>query len=459
MIRFDFSGTTKEIIGQAGITREDIESLRPLTEKAHALLMAARKKGDVIFYDLPERSGMVEDTDAMASGLMGHFKDIVHIGIGGSSLGPKAIFSALKNPLHNYTSSPRMFFLDNVDPEYMASLFGMLSLKDTLFVVVSKSGATAETASQFMTALGLMKERLSDAYKDHLVFITDPERGILRQLAYELGIRALSIPSEVGGRFSVLTPVGLFPAAMCGLNTKLLLEGAKKMRDIITQDDVFKNPAYLYCCIHFLALKRGANVSVLMPYSNALYDIADWYRQLWAESLGKRYSIDSREVFTGQTPVKALGATDQHSQVQLYREGPFDKIINIMTVDRYRADTIIPDVLDGIDEFSYLASRPVSDLIKAEARATIASLIDAGRMTTHISLDTIDEETVGALFMFFEAATAFMGYILKINPFDQPGVELGKKFTFALMGRHGFLDLSESIESKLKTIPGMNIEI
>jgi len=459
VIRFDFSGTTKEVIGVNGIARDDIDALGPLTRRAHESLMKARTEGNALFYDLVEIPRVLEEVEAMASELSSSFTDVVHLGIGGSSLGPKAIFSALKGPFYNHISSPRVFFLDNIDPEYMASLFDMLSLKDTLFVVVSKSGATAETASQFMTALGFMRDMLGETYKNHLVFITDPNKGILRRLAGELNIRSLAIPPEVGGRFSVLTPVGLFPAALCGLDINALMSGAKKMRDRVTKGNVFENPAYLFSCVHFLGSKKGANISVLMPYSNALYDIADWYRQLWAESLGKRYSIDSKEIFTGQTPVKALGATDQHSQVQLYREGPFDKIINIMTVDRYRSDITIPDVLGDIDEFSYLASRRISELIKAEARATMASLIDAGRMTTHISLDTIDEETLGALFMFFEAATAFMGYLLKINPFDQPGVELGKHFTFSLMGRQGFSRLREGIDSDLRTLPGMSIEI
>jgi len=459
MIRFDFSGVSNELIGERGISSEDIKAVKPLLSSAHRALMKARDEKEILFYDLSSLSQVSEEVINLSDEIKGFFTHIVHLGIGGSSLGPKAILSALKDPFHNYTSDPKFFFLDNIDPEYLSSLMDLIPLKDTLFIVVSKSGATAETAAQFMIVLGMLQQRLGEGYIDHLVFITDPKTGVLRRLASSKGVRSLSIPPEIGGRFSVLTPVGLLPAALSGVDITRLLEGASKMKEHVLKEDTSENPAYLYSIIHFLAFTRGINISVLMAYSNALYDLADWYRQLWAESLGKRYSIDSKEVFTGQTPVKALGATDQHSQVQLYREGPFDKIINIMTVDRYRSDITIPDVLGDIDEFSYLASRRISELIKAEARATMASLIDAGRMTTHISLDTIDEETLGALFMFFEAATAFMGCLLKINPFDQPGVELGKHFTFSLMGRQGFSRLRKGIDSNLRTLPGMNIEI
>lgn len=455
MIRFDFSGVTKELINGRGIAKEDINALSPIIEKAHNILSTRREAKEILFYDLPYASDIIDQVTDMAEELSGKFKNIVHLGIGGSSLGPKAIFSALKGPFHNHVSIPKMFFLENIDPEYIVSLLDYISPEETLFNVVSKSGATPETASQFMVAFDLLKTRLGKSYKDHLVFITDPEDGVLRRLASAHGIRSLPIPKEVGGRFSVLTPVGLFPAAMCSVDIDRLLNGAAKMADIVTSPDVFKNPAYMYGCVHFIAFMKGINISVIMPYSNALYDIADWYRQLWAESLGKKTSLGGKTLFTGQTPVKALGATDQHSQVQLYMEGPFDKIINMITVRRYRKDIRIPSIFSDINELSYLGSKDISELINAEATATRAALIENGRATTHIEIDTIDEETLGALFVFFEASTAFMGYLLNIDPFNQPGVELGKQLTSSLMGGSGFEDKIKT----LKTIDYMNIEI
>jgi glucose-6-phosphate isomerase len=232
--------------------------------------------------------------------------------------------------------------------------------------------------------------------------------------------------------------VGLFPACLLGIDIDALMHGAARMADVVLKPDVFTNPAYLFGAIHFLALLRGVNCSVLMPYSNSLLDLADWYRQLWAESSGKKLSLKNKTVFAGQTPIKALGATDQHSQVQLYVEGPFDKIVNIIEVRRYRNDVPIPNVFEDTAEMGYLAEKSIAELINAEAKGTKAALIENKRMTINISLDTIDEETLGGLFMFFEAATVFFCFLLDIDPFDQPGVELGKQITFDLMGRKGF---------------------
>ncbi|MEN6474235.1 MAG: glucose-6-phosphate isomerase [Syntrophaceae bacterium] len=438
MIRFDFSGVTDKLLGERGIAVSDIEAILPALALAHETIMAARAKREILFYDLPKDSSMIEKVRTLAETLKGRFKNIVHLGIGGSSLGPKAIFSALNDPLHNISSEPRLFFMDNVDPELMHSILANITPQETLFTVVSKSGGTAETASQFMVVYDLLKRALGERYKEHLVLITDPEKGVLRKLAHADGIANLAIPPEVGGRFSVLTPVGLFPAGMVGIDIKALMEGAGTMADCVLQGDVFKNPAYLYAAVHFLAQARGVNISVLMPYSNALYDLADWYRQIWAESIGKKRSLKGKDVYAGQTPVKALGATDQHSQVQLYVEGPFDKVVNIIDVNNFRTDVVIPKVFEDTAEMGYLAGKSIAALIKAEARGTKGALIESRRMTTSISLDAIDARTLGALFMFFEAATACMGYLLDINPFDQPGVELGKQITFDLMGRTGY---------------------
>lgn len=444
MIQFDFSGVTDKLLGGRGIAVSDIEAILPALASVHKTIIAARARREILFYDLPKDSAMLKHVSALAETFKGRFRNIVHLGIGGSSLGPKAIFSALKDPLHNVSSEPRLFFMDNVDPELMLSILKNINPEETLFTVVSKSGGTAETAAQFMVVYDLLKRTLGERRKGHLVLITDPEKGVLRRLADTDGIASLVIPPEVGGRFSVLTPVGLFPASLLGVDIEDLMQGAGIMADCVLQEDVFKNPAYLYAAVHFLALARGVNISVLMPYSNALYDLADWYRQIWAESIGKRQSLKGKDVYAGQTPVKALGATDQHSQVQLYVEGPFDKIVNIIDIAAFRNDVAIPHVFADTAEMGYLSGKSIAELIKAEARGTKGALIESGRMTSSISLDAIDARTLGALFMFFEAATACMGYLLDINPFDQPGVELGKQITFDLMGRPGYEGTSKS---------------
>ncbi|OPZ60850.1 MAG: Glucose-6-phosphate isomerase [Deltaproteobacteria bacterium ADurb.Bin510] len=454
MIRFDFSGVSRDLIGEHGLSASELEALIPASNDAHSRILNGRADETIGFYELPRRHAMIDAVKAVASSFKGRFKNIVSLGIGGSSLGPKTIFSALTDPLHNIYEEPKLFFLENIDPEQMASLLKRLKPAESLFIVISKSGTTAEPAAQFMVVLKLLKESLGERYREHLIFITDPAKGVLRPMAEAEGIASLAIPPEVGGRFSVLTPVGLLPAALLGLDIDGLLAGADQMAQHCLKRELNENPAYLYGAIHYLLLTRGVNISVLMPYSSALYDLADWYRQLWAESLGKRLNLDGKTVHCGQTPVKALGATDQHSQVQLYIDGPFDKIINIIKVKNYRADVPIPRIMDEDPALGYLCDKSIAQLLKAETDGTAAALIKSGRPTVQIELDTIDAATLGALFMFFEAATAYTGFLLKIDPFDQPGVELGKQITFGLMGRAGYL--AEGLPAAL---PGFEIRI
>jgi glucose-6-phosphate isomerase len=445
MIRFDFSGTSDSLIGSRGISLKDIDAILPLCRQAHETMASNRAEGRITFQDLPDDRAAADAVKTLAAVLKGRFRNLVHLGIGGSSLGPKAMFSAIKPPYYNLSGEPRIFFWDNADPELMLATLNHIKLEETLFIVVSKSGGTAETASQFMLAYDMLKKQLGKNYKDHLIIITDPKSGILRKIAESEGISSLPIPPTVGGRFSALTPVGLFPSAMLGLDIDAFLNGAAKMRDATISADVFSNPAYLFAAIHYLASVKGANMSVLMPYSNALFDISDWYCQLWAESSGKKTSLKGKTVFAGQTPIKALGATDQHSQCQLYMEGPFDKVVNIIDVKNYRSEIKIPDVFSETAEMGYLCGKTVNSLIQSEAKGTWGALIENQRMTTRITLDTINEETIGALFIFFKTATSFFCYLLDVNPYDQPGVELGKVITFDLMGRKGS-------EGKAKTV-------
>jgi glucose-6-phosphate isomerase len=438
MIRFDFSGTSDTLIGNRGVSLKDIEAIMPLCTKAHETMAANRAEGRIKFQDLPDDKKMMEAVKSLVKKLKGKFRNIVHLGIGGSSLGPKAMFSSIKPPFYNLDGNPRIFFWDNVDPEFMSVTFEHIKLDETLFIVVSKSGGTAETASQFMFVYDKLRKQLGEKYKDHLAIITDPRGGILRKIADSEGIANLPIPPEVGGRFSTLTPVGLLPSALLGIDIDAFMRGAGKMRDKTVSPDVFSNPAYLYAVIHFLASAKSANMSVLMPYSNALFDLSDWYCQLWAESSGKKTSLKGKTVFAGQTPIKALGATDQHSQCQLYMEGPFDKVVNIIDVKKYRKEITIPDVFGDTAEMGYLCGKTINKLIQSEAIGTWGALIENNRMATRITLDAINEETIGAMFMFFMTATSFFCYLLDVNPYDQPGVELGKVITFDLMGRKGY---------------------
>ncbi|NIP49808.1 MAG: glucose-6-phosphate isomerase, partial [Gammaproteobacteria bacterium] len=257
------------------------------------------------------------------------------------------------------------------------------------------------------------------------------------ELADREGYRSCAIPAGVGGRFSVFTPVSLLPLACVGVDIDALLSGAAGMMKYVCHDDLESNPAYLNAALQYLAYHKGLKISVLMPYSDQLRDIADWFRQLWAESLGKKYSRDGSVVHVGPTPVNALGTTDQHSQVQLYVEGPFDKVVTFLAVENYEQKLVLPNY-EASPEMEYLAGHSLAELIQAEQKATAAALVKNKRANCTISVPAVTAETLGALIYLFEVQTLFAGYLFNVNPLDQPGVEEGKHFTYALMGRQGY---------------------
>lgn len=242
----------------------------------------------------------------------------------------------------------------------------------------------------------------------------------------------------------VLSPVGLVSAAFSGIDIEELLAGAREMDEKCKTPELMKNPAALYALIQYLYYWKGRPISVMMPYSNSLYGIADWYRQLWAESLGKKINRRSNNIFVGPTPVKALGATDQHSQVQLYIEGPQDKVITFLSVGKFANKVPVP----AFDKH-YLSGHTLNELLKAEEEATRLALTQEGRPNLTINLPEISAKTVGQTLYLLELATAFAGELFDINAFDQPGVELGKQLTYALMGRAGFEEKRKEIEAKL----------
>jgi glucose-6-phosphate isomerase len=286
------------------------------------------------------------------------------------------------------------------------------------------------------------------------VAITDAEKGTMRSICDANGYRTLPVPDGVGGRFSVLSPVGLFSAAMAGIDIEGLLDGAAAMDSACSKAELSENPAAMLATL-LVELGRGEGVAeakpnhVLMPYANSLYLMADWFRQLWAESLGKRFDLEGNEVFAGFTPIKALGTTDQHSQVQLYREGPNDKVIGLIeVVDFGSGDMSIPSGL-GVEALSYLEGRGFAELLNAEKRATEYALVASQRPNFTVRFPAVDERRVGQFIQLFEVATAYAGLMLNIDAYDQPAVETGKKATFGLMGRDGFGEHKEAVEATL----------
>jgi glucose-6-phosphate isomerase len=438
MIHLDYSNMLAPAVS-GGIPKGVWTKADKLFAKARKEFQRLRQAGELGFLDLPGDSALHAQSTAFAKRTRGKFDDVVVLGIGGSALGPIALRTALRKPLWNLLDAgerdmrPRLHVLDNLDPVTVAALLDRVKLERALFIVTSKSGGTAETMAQYLVVRDHIDRHKLRA-RDHVVFVTDPNKGALRPLAAADKIPALDIPPNVGGRFSVLSPVGILPAALIGIDTVKLLAGAGETAEGCLGEDLRQNPAGVFATLQFLAdSKEGKHIHVLMPYSDALRDMAAWFVQLWAESLGKQRKRDEDNV--GPTPLGAVGATDQHSQVQLFMEGPADKTITFIAVPRKKGDVKIPKLHQDVAELAYLGGHTLGEVLDVERRATAGALARRGRPNMTLELDALDPWHVGALFMLFEAATIYAGALYGVNPLDQPGVELGKQFTYAMLGR------------------------
>jgi glucose-6-phosphate isomerase len=453
MIELYWKNATSQIIGEPhGITPGDLSGLSERMTAAQRAVDGLVRQGKLGYATLPARRDYRDGVAALVGKLRPGCGDLVVLGIGGSALGNIALQSALNPATYNLMSDaarggPRLFVLDNVDPALLKDTLALLSrrLNKTVFNVISKSGETAETASQFMIIRQLLRERLGDEFAKYIVATTDAQKGTLNTIARQEGYEMLVVPGDVGGRFSVLTQVGLFSAAMCGIDIDALLSGAAAMADRCAAADWTTNPAGMLAAIHYLASAKGKPMHVMMPYSNRLYLLADWYRQLWAESLGKAKNRAGQDVFVGPTPIKALGTTDQHSQVQLYREGPNDKLVIFVEVEKHPEEVRIPEAFADVPGMAYLAKQKMSKLLNAEKTATEYALAVSKRPSVSIRFPQISAENVGAFIYLYEYATSLTAELLDIDAYDQPAVELGKKATFALMGRAGYEDLAKEM--------------
>jgi glucose-6-phosphate isomerase len=456
-VELDYRNCLADRIGETGLSAEDLDRARgelaSFTDRLAETSGTGSQRWRHLPFD-PVRSEHLAAVGELVERLRDATENLLVLGIGGSALGNHAVQAAL-NPLtwnlmpREARRGPRLFVLDNVDPMLVGEVLDEVRRDDprferTVVNVISKSGETAETAAQFLILRSLLRDALGPDHARHIVATTDPARGTLRSIAEEAGYATLPIPEGVGGRFSVLSPVGLFSAAMCGIDVEGLLDGAAEMdaRCRQTQD----NPAAELAWILVELARRGRPNHVLMPYANALYPLADWFRQLWAESLGKRHDLQGREVFTGPTPIKALGATDQHSQI--HREGPPDKVIGFVEVGRFRRDVEIPGDLD-VETLRYLHGSTLGALLSAEKRATEYALVESRRPNFTIHMPRVDAREVGAFIQLWEVTTAYAGLLLNIDAYDQPAVETGKVATFGLMGRPGYETHKQAVERTL----------
>ena len=454
-IQLYYKNVTAEVVGEEhGITSEQFKTIAQKTKPLILKINEERKNGKIPYRELPYKIEISQQVEELVGQLHYKCENLVVLGIGGSALGNIALQTALNPYMYNIDqeqrTGPRLFVFDNVDPPQFVSFLDWLGegLEKTIFNVISKSGRTSETAAQFMIIRQLLLDKLGpESLREHVVATTDAKQGTLRKIADESNLRCLEVPDGVGGRFSVLSAVGLFSAAMCGIDIDSLLAGARDMDRRVSCEDFYKNPAAINAAINYHFYNQGKKISVMMPYRYALKDLADWYRQLWAESLGKREDLAGNEVLVGPTPVKALGATDQHSQVQLYREGPNDKLFTFLQVENFDKDLKIGPSPDCALELDFLADKDLSTLLNSEKIATEYALIESKRPCLTVLFDKINAYCVGQFIYLFEVTTSIAGALFNINPYDQPAVELGKEATFALMGKSGYEDFARQIRS------------
>lgn len=426
----------EEHIGVGGISHRELLETQTHFEEAKTAVSQAKKQGKLGFAKLPYATEDLLEIEALAERVADEVQTVVVIGVGGSDLGTRAIHRALNHQYYNLfeearSGRPRLFFVgDTTDPVTLQELTDVISWPETTLIMVSKSGNTVEQMSTFIfLRQQLIRAVGEERAKRHVIMITDAEHGPLREITKQEGYRSLVIPSDVGGRYSVFSAVGLFPLAIAGIDTSSLLAGARAMDD---ESEVAARFAYL----QYLAYTRHhQRISVLMPYTYSLREFGFWYRQLWAESLGKRIDRNGHTVEVGPTPVAALGPTDQHSQVQLYTEGPRDKVLTFLSVKNPAVDYSIPDPYPTITAVHDLHGHWFNEILLAEQKGTAKALAEGGRPSGHIEIEQLDAFSMGELIYFFELATAHAGELFNVNAYDQPGVERGKIITRELLDK------------------------
>ncbi len=434
MIKLDLTNILKEEIGQSGL---DFDEIKMRAENAVSILKE-RKNEDLDFLNLPYQDlKKIKEIGQKAR----DYEYFILLGIGGSALGPKVILESL-SPFHNFQKKPKVFIFDNVDPYTLRNLIELIDLKKTLINVISKSGSTSETLASFLIFWRMIRDKKMEV-REHFVFTTDPEKGNLRIISDEYDIPTLEIPKKVGGRYSVLSPVGLFLAEAIGINSGDLLEGAREITEKATANNLDENPmAYLASSLYLMDVSKDKKIIVFLPYSDRLRSLSEWFCQLWAESLGKEGK--------GTTPYPSLGTTDQHSQLQLWMEGPEDKVILFVSIESHNVQEEIPEEFYHIEGLRFLGGHTLEGLMHTEQIATEMALSLNKKANLKIVMPKIDAYTLGQIFQFLQVTTAMAGFLYSINPFNQPGVELGKRLTYGALGKRGFESEGEEVKNYLK---------
>ncbi|HDH96328.1 MAG TPA: hypothetical protein ENF73_01210 [Proteobacteria bacterium] len=438
-ITIDFSGAYAEQLGVTGLILRELKAVESKAKAAHNRLFERPEMTQDGFFGLPKNGELLNSSVQLARKLKGSYENVVVIGIGGSANGFKAVADALLGSNYNLKANknrPRYFVLDYLDPSAIRDIFEIAPPNKSVYVAISKSGKTQETAAHLaLFSSRLQRELGRQGLRERLVIITELEReNPFQRMAEKLELRCLEVPPLVGGRYSVLSPVGIFPLALLGVNVRSLLRGAELFNRRVRTSDPQKNPALHYAMIHYLYYDKGHNITVFFLYDRSLKGLGDWLVQLWAESLGKRFDREGSRVELGLTPVSAVGPRDQHSLLQLLIEGPFDKVITMIWPGSFKPDLklTVPSWLKK--GFGYLSGKSFGQILAAEALGTYEALVKSGKATIKIIPERTDAENIGFLLQFFMCATAYLAELWGINAFDQPGVQLSKDISRRLLG-------------------------
>jgi len=454
-VRLDLTGALSEEIGPAnGLTQADWLAIGPDLERVADDIRGRRRDGNLGVLDLPYRRDDLAEIHEIARSCRA-FRNFVVLGIGGSALGARAVFDgclpAYRNLLgDDRRGGPRLFVAENIDPDTFTSLLEVAPPEETVYNVISKSGTTIETLSQFLIVWEMLRARAGASVKDHVVVTTDPSNGFLRKLARAHGLRSLPVPPNIGGRYSVLSAVGLLPAAIAGISPEELLAGAARMDERCRGSLYKENPALALAGAHVLMDRaKGKTATVMMPYADGLRSFAEWFCQLWGESLGKRRTpAGEPRSPVGQTPIHATGATDQHSQLQLYVDGPNDKLFTLVAVGESETEVLVPRSCPpelAEEKLGHIPGHAMGEILAIEREATELALRAAERPVMVLEVPRLSADSIGQMFYLYEWATIAAGLLYHVDPFDQPGVEEGKRLTHAAMGKPGLEEAGDRV--------------
>lgn len=408
-----------EKIGMNGLEFQEFIAWEKKIQEVMVKIKAETKKEQIIWPILPDQDEQIKMIAKFAKTENKRWTNILVLGIGGSALGTIAIQKALQKDF-----SKKLIVLDNIDPDYFAYTLKEIDWRKTLVITVSKSGTTPETMAQFFIIENLLKHELTDTYKEHIIVVTGQENE-LRSIAEKEEYYIFDIPENLGGRFSVLSIVSLLPAALIGIDIQKLTLGASLMQEDCFKESLQQNPsAQLATVAYLLDKKKHKRIHIMCPYSQGLIYFSDWYAQLLSESIGKTENI-------GLTPIRAVGTTDQHSQLQLWNDGPNDKVITFLEIQRFQNNIPLPK--NNFEKLKYLSGKSLNQLIASEKIGTTLALTKNRRANQTILIPSLTEETLGQLFFLFEMQIAILGKLYMVDPYNQPGVEEGKEITKRLM--------------------------